>query len=780
MKFNKITTACLMAALSFGVAPTQAQNDEPIVLQEIIVTSSKRETTLQDLGITVSVVTAETIQQAHIQDLIDLQSVVPALRVSQQQTTANANFKIRTFGNGANNPGIEPSVGVFVDGVYRSRVGAAINDLPRLDRVEVLSGPQSTLFGKNASAGVISIVTPLPSGDTGGYVSGSVGNQGAVLAKGLYEGRLSENATFDVSGSVNQRDGVFENAGGAKDLNDRDRFSVRGQLHYTPSEKSSWRILADHSEIKEACCAAVNVSSEPETTAAIQSLGGQFSPNNPETETAFTNVDSVNNIENSGLSAQFDHEFENLKFTSISSYRNSSTSDQGDGDFAGVDLIGEIRNSADVDTFTQEFRMLSTTGGRFGWLVGGFYFNESVNGFAEAEFGTAFRPFIQAQLTAGGFPLPLGAVEAGLGLPIGSFYQAGTGTRENFTLDNESYSLFSELEYALTDSLVGTIGLNYTRDQKEFSIQQDLTDVRSLIELPGLLGVIPSIIPNSVDIPNAIESNETEDDELTYSARLQWSVTDNINIYGSYATGFKASSINLSRDSAPNEADFARLQAAGIAGPNSFAGTRIADPETVDVFEIGVKALFNNGAINVSVFDQTLDDFQDQIFTSSRAILSNAGESNSKGIDFDISYLPTDSLLFTLKGTLIDGTITDPFGTGSSDSFSEDDINVSFSAQYDFSIYGVEAFLRGDYQYEKGVPFFSGALPLDIAPNEINTINLSTGVVLSNGVRMTLWARNLNDDFYLLNAFPTTVIPGSISGFRNEPRSFGLTVRKDF
>ena len=244
MKLKKIAIASLLALPVSS--PSFAQ------LEEIVVTAQKRSQTLQDIPIAVTVTSAETIEKAQIQDLLDLQSVVPSLRVSTLQTSRNATFVIRGFGNGANNPGIEPSVGVFIDGVYRSRSAAAISDLPRTERVEVLSGPQSTLFGKNASAGVISVVTPTPSGERGGYISGSFGDFNALVIKGLYEDSINENLSFDIGGSYNSRDGYFENLTLNQDLNERNRFGLRGQLYWTPNDTTSVRVIADYDEIDEA------------------------------------------------------------------------------------------------------------------------------------------------------------------------------------------------------------------------------------------------------------------------------------------------------------------------------------------------------------------------------------------------------------------------------------------------------------------------------------------------------------------------------------------------
>ena len=154
-----------------------------------------------------TVTSAETIERAQVRDLIDLQTVAPTLRVSQNQTSGNAAFSIRGFGNGGNNTGVEPSVGIFIDGVYRSRAGSGISDLPNLKRVEILRGPQSTLFGKNASAGVISIVSQEPKYEFGGSAEASYGNYNALVLKADVTGPIAENVAFSLAGGINKRDG---------------------------------------------------------------------------------------------------------------------------------------------------------------------------------------------------------------------------------------------------------------------------------------------------------------------------------------------------------------------------------------------------------------------------------------------------------------------------------------------------------------------------------------------------------------------------------------------
>ncbi|MEQ1509760.1 MAG: TonB-dependent receptor plug domain-containing protein, partial [Sphingopyxis sp.] len=254
-------------------APTDAAEEEEATGNDIIVTASKRETTLQDTPIAVSVTTAETIEQAQVRDLIDIQTLVPSLRVAQSQSSQNTTFTIRGFGNGANNAGIEPSVGVFIDGVYRSRSAAQIGDLPNLRRVEVLRGPQSTLFGKNASAGIISVITAEPSFDfdAGGEIS--YGNYGAFVAKVDATGPLSDTVAFSIAGNYNRRDGYAQDLRLGLDVNNRNRYGFRGQLLFDAHDAVKIRLIADYDNIDENCCIAANVVAGP-TTAIINALTG--------------------------------------------------------------------------------------------------------------------------------------------------------------------------------------------------------------------------------------------------------------------------------------------------------------------------------------------------------------------------------------------------------------------------------------------------------------------------------------------------------------------------
>lgn len=783
--FKRIAVAAAVAA-ACTPSITLAQQDDSLV-EEVVVTATKRASTLQDIPIAVTVTTAETIEKAQIQDLIDLQSVVPSLRVSQLQTSRNSNFVIRGFGNGANNPGIEPSVGVFIDGVYRSRSASAISDLPRLERVEVLSGPQSTLFGKNASAGVVSVVTPLPSGESGGFVSGSFGEFNAVVLKGLYEGAFNDNLTFDIAGSYNTRDGYFDNLQTGDELNERDRFAVRGQLAWTPNDSTSIRVIADYDEIDESCCGVVNLVSGP-ATLAINALGGQLVPNDPSALEGFFDDPAINEISNFGVSLQADFDFSNFTLTSITSFRNNDVEDNQDIDFSSADLTNSNLNDIDTDTFTQEVRLSSNGGGSFDWLIGGFYFDESIEQETNVLFGPAFRAFNDIGLAAAGFPLSLSQVEGIIGIPQGSFFANNSGSSDFSTLDNESYSIFGQGDWHINDAVTLTAGFNYTQDDKDFSIDSTRTEVRGLLALPFPLSLIP-VTPNvTVDTDNPIEDSSTDDDELTYTLTASWDINDNVNLYGTYATGFKASSINLSRDSAPNAADAVQLAALGLLPPNALvpvSGGRFAAPEEAETFEIGLKTRFNNGSLNIAIFDQSLENFQSNIFNGLGFDLVNAEEQSVTGAEFDLDYQVNESFGFGINITILDPTF-DQFtnGPGGMDLSGQtpagiSEFNASLSAQYEFLLAGNEAYIRGDYQFEEEVQAVDG-IAEEIASREVNLLNVSAGLTTLNGFGVTLWARNLTDEDYLISAFPSVAQAGSFSGYRNEPRTFGVTLRKDF
>ncbi|MCR9225184.1 MAG: TonB-dependent receptor [Hyphomonas sp.] len=841
-----------LTALAAGVAPIAVAQDDADEgarrLSTVTITATKREQTLQDVPVAVSVVDNTTIEKAEIQDLNDLQSVVPSLRVGQLQSSANTNFIIRGFGNGANNVGIEPSVGVFVDGVYRSRSAAQISDLPNLQRVEVLRGPQSTLFGKNASAGVISIVTRKPQFETQGSIEATAGNFNAFRMKGDVTGPLSDTVAYSLAGNINTRDGYADDIATGEETNERNRWGVRGELLFTPSETLELRLIGDYDKIDEVCCVAGNLVNGP-TGGLIQLIGGNINGEDPFSYEVFGNFPSENEIENSGLSLQVDKEFSGFDVTSITAFRKVDSFTNQDSDFTSADLIGLNENSGKIDTFTQELRFTSNNpDSSFDWMVGGFYFDESVEVSSDFEYGADYRNYADGLLVGLGAPGALAGVETALGLPVGAtFGQNGQGPEAEFGQDNKAWSVFGTLDFYLTDRLTATVGLNYTEDEKDAFYRQTNSDVFSAVDLVQLgfgsalagAGVDPTdptavgafalanpaafaaiqaaaadpaqnpllglqalqFLPPFLDFPNSVEDGSSSDNATTHTLRVAYDLTDNINVYGSWATGFKATSWNLSRDSRPFASDFiagssvtsppsSPIRDAGLAVPNLTSGTRFAGPEDSEVFEIGVKGAFSTFAFNLAIFDQTIEGFQSNAFTGTGFALANAGEQSTTGAEFDLTWSATEALTLNFAGTFLDPVYDSFVGSASGDLSGQTpsgipDVATSMGFNYDFALGNWDSYVRADWQYSADTDFFDDpgnqALIDSVGySREVNEVNAATGFENDNGVSVAIWARNLLDEQRITTAFPSVAQAGSISGYPSQPRTYGVTLRKRF
>lgn len=760
------------------------------LLEEIVVTATKRQQTLQEVPVAVTVTTAETIEQARILDILDLQSVVPSLRVGQLQNSASTNFIIRGFGNGANNAGIEPSVGVFIDGVYRSRSAAQIADLPNIERVEVLRGPQSTLFGKNASAGVISIVTKKPQFETEGFIEGGISNYSGTQVKGYVTGPVSDKVAYSIGATYNERDGYTRNLALGTDVSDRNRWSLRGELLFEPNETSSYRFSIDTSNLDERCCSVANLVSGP-TAGAIALLGGQLDNENPFSYNVFQNRDPRQEVDNGGISLHADWELGNHTLTSITAYRDVELRPLSeDVDFSSADLIASTLPGVgtEISTFTQELRLASNYDGPVNFLVGAYYFDEEIDGQGGIAFGPRFRDYADI-LTGAPGTIPL--VEFLLGFPFGTFYAPGDGTREFTTQDNQAFSLFGTLDWDITDRMTATIGLNYTDDEKEVTLRQDNTDVFSNLPLDLFgLGALSGLqfLPQLLEFPNIGEDGRSNDTNTDVTLRLAYDLTDNVNVYASYATGFKSTSWNLSRDSRPTVGELNALIAAGQPLPfNLVTGTRQAGPEEAEVVELGLKAQFERGSLNLAVFDQTLEDFQFNAFTGAAFTLANAGETNVQGLEIDALYFPTDNLSLGFAATFLD-PVYESFPLSASGDLSGQEVagiadtSISLSASYNWTSGEYDGFIRADYQHEADTrisddPNLTAALEaVGNATREVNLVNISAGFSKGN-YEVTVWGRNVFNDEYLISAFPSVAQPGSVSGYPNQPATYGVTLR---
>jgi outer membrane receptor protein involved in Fe transport len=788
----------------------------------IIVTASKRTTTLVDTPISVAVVDSAQAQQAQIRDALDLQTLVPSLRVNQLQATGQTNFSIRGFGNGANNPGIEPSVGVFIDGVYRSRSAAQLSDFPDLERIEVLRGPQSTLFGKNASAGIISVVTAEPKFELGGMAELSYGNFNAIVARASLTGPISSTLAASVSANINKRDGYIFDANLGERLNNRDRWGVRGQLLFKPSETFRARLIADYDRIDEICCGVSNVFSGP-AGPAIFALGGRYDVQNPFSFRVFNNLLSTNDIKNYGISLQTDLETGAFDITTISAYRAVRSDTNQDSDFTSLDILGQNRALTDIDTYTFEARLASNLDGPFNFLLGAFYFHENIKHSNDVRYGQDFRPYLNL-FTAGSLLALEAQLSPLLGFPIGTFSAAGQGFSDRFNYRNRAISIFGEGNLAVTDRLTFTAGFNYTRDRKRVEGSATTTDVFSTLDLVQIgalaFGIPPQfaadpqvnpllalrsvqVFPQFLGFPNTVEDGRSRDSDLSYTLRASYKFDDRLTGYVSYATGFKASSWNLSRDSRPFARDFipgspitnpppSAIRTAGLATPNLTAGSRFADPEESEVFEAGLKGQFESFAFNLAIFKQSLRGFQSTLFTGTGFVLGNAEKQSSSGFELDTRLSPTRDLTFMANMTYLRARfdrftggiiLTEDFSSVPADLSGQraggiPEFALSVGVSYNQQLSDKARLLwHVDFQHESPVMIADGRPDIT---RQVETLNASVTLALGDHLEATLWGRNLANAQYLYAIFPSTLQPGSASGYPSQPRTWGGLLRYRF
>ncbi len=837
---------------------------------DILVTATKREQTLQNVPVAVTVTTAETIERAEIRDLNDLQAVVPSLQVGQRQSLANTNFFIRGFGNGANNAGIEPSVGVFVDGVYRSRTASQIMDLPDVQRIEVLRGPQTTLFGKNASAGVISITTRTPSFEWGGEGELTYGNYNAWIGKGYVTGPLSQDTAFSLSGGFDSRDGFFKDLGTGHRENERNRWFARGQLYFDPGSNVTVRLIGDYSRIDENCCAVVNLQSSA-ATLALQALGGKVNvPADKFKDVIYYNQDSTNDIRNFGGSGQIDWSLGPAKLTSITAYRKTRAITNQDPDFTSADLIYPNFQDLRIGTFTQEVRLTGNVAERVNWLLGAFYIDEDIDQDNSLHYATQFRPYANILIqgaSGGALDVPtleqtFGALEGNPAKYIGQFFADGQGFTENYGLKSHALSLFGQADAELAAGLTLTLGGNWTDDHKRLRTRVTSTDVFSGINLDapqyapfrqqllvagGLqqAGVDPTdpaavfafatnpatapiyqgivayatgnannpaanplaplralqFLPPFQNVPNAVEPGRTHDSKFTYTVRLAYDIDSRFNVYASYATGFKASSINLSRDSRPTMHDWILLEQQGLAVNNLTYGSRFAGPENARNLEFGIKANLGWLSANLALFDETIKGFQSNLFTGVGFALLNAGKESTRGVEFESQANIAHGLTLNFGVTYLDPKYDD-FANSSVGNLTGTKPagipkwTVLLGAQYEASVGPGRLVPRVSYLYQsdtqlvEGLPGFLVRAPdgsiIDASAalaaakrfrREVNDLTASLGYEMDNGLSFEVWSHNLLNNRNILTVFDSVAQPGAVSGYPNDPRTYGVTAR---
>lgn len=681
-------SAAVMGAVAFGFAGAASAQSGPTTVDDIIVTAQKREQNLQDVPIVVTTLSQESLQNAGVHDIKDLQILTPGMTVTSTQSEASTTVRIRGVGTVGDNPGLESSVGVVIDGVYRSRNSVGFGDLGEMSRIEVLKGPQGTLFGKNTSAGVINILTEAPSFVPGFNAELTSGNYGQIGMSASVTGPLSDTLAARLYVAHRERDGFYNvNTGdGPRTLTEdatQDFATIRGQLLWLPTDSISMRLIADYAERSEYCCVGVQLRTGP-TYPFIDGLSagtGQAPPAAgfgalPFSRTAYANRDTGQDIEDKGVSLEVNVDLEGFggaTLTSVTSAREWTSSLGMDVDYTGADIV--YRNNDGeygygVKNLTQEFRLAGATD-RVDWLVGLFATKEEIDRTDSWYFGADYTPFmsflLSAGLAGGGAPFPVspgtigcytavGQTAGGLGACLttggavgggGIGFIVGQAYRDAYQQESTSFAVFTNTSWHVTDAFDITLGLRYTQDDKSLDGQQRNINgggntcsatLANAGAIGAVLGAGASTILGTICLPwansafnNRTVAEEFDDGELSGTIKASYRLSDSVMVYGSYARGYKSFGYNLDR-----------VQN-GIAPATSL----LFPSEVVDSYEAGIKTtLFNRSVLlNATYFDQTFTDFQLNTFLGTAFVVESIPELTTRGVDADfLWFTPIDGL----------------------------------------------------------------------------------------------------------------------------------------
>jgi outer membrane receptor protein involved in Fe transport len=801
----------------------------------IIVTATRRAQDVQDIPIAVTAVGPAQLEAQNVTNVTDIGSVAPSFNVSSAQAASNGVvLRIRGVGTTSNNIGFESAVGVFIDGAYQSRPGVALSEFVDVERVEVLRGPQGTLFGRNTSAGALNIINNRPDlSEFGGFVNASYGSENLISVQGAVNVPIVQDSlALRVTGAYRERDGYLDVVGGTGtkfgETNGIDRYLVRAQLGFESDGGIKGRLIADYAKDQSSCCGAIELQRSPIESAGLFGLvglgprGGMASPDvavSPfDTVTAEQALDNrivtlsrapAADVENWGVTGEIELPLgDAADLIYIGSYREYDSVETFDSDFSALDAFNVDRSNTTIETMTHELRLQGDAfDGRVNWLIGGFYSDEKIRSDATLSLGADYGELVGATL----FGPTMGAFGANpLTVFSGGFDPSTSVTNNLFGQDSESFSVFTHNVFSVTDRFDVTLGVRYSDESKTgfFNQASNTNPVCTGIATRAAMGLIPANVvgpilglgcfpltapadlPQSAALPLPRTFNEDfSDEELIYTAKLGYDF-GNLNAYASFTHGYKSGGINLDVTAA-----------VGGASP-AFAS------EEVDAYELGLKGRFIDGAVtaNLAIFYEEFTDFQVLEFTGTRFQTFNVPKVLSSGFEFEGTIRPTDGLTFTTSLAYTDArypddcaAVTDALAIrnlcGNSLTNAPEIVAIA-GVNYDIPLTdSVDIFFNGQARIEsdrrtstqaRATP--ATAAQLGLTPlNPFDVQDGTTKINLRAGLRdvdsawaIEAWVTNLTDQVTRGVTFNTALRSGSRSAFPQEPRMYGLTLRGKF
>ena len=741
---SSITVTVTVTVLASGHAMAQERT-----LEEVIVTATKRSQSIQDVAMTVTAFSAEQIREANIQNATDVAVLTPSLVVATNTQPFTASFRIRGVGTAQNDPALEPSVGIFVDDVYLNRSGFGMSDLTDIQRIEVLNGPQGTLYGKNTNAGAVLVYTKLPNAEEfEGYIEATVGDYDLQRYTLAASGPITDALAFRFSGNIHKRDGYFENGGNGGDLDDADDWNVMAKLLYQPSDDLSVLVNASYVERDNTCCAADAVQGESVNLALIEQ-GLSPDKNDPYDYEVAVDVPSEFKNEVSNISMVLDYSSAWGDLKTITAWNNSDGSSSYDADRSQLDVM-YVDGASESEFFSQEIRFTSEFGDLIDYQIGLFYFKSEQNpgdGKPSVFLGDDFISQGNQNEIVNILPPQVPS--------IAFIAQPGDTLTNEHTLEAETFALFGRATWHITDRWHFTGGLRVSQEEKDAEL---FTTVDSTAPSQSIAGFsFLSTVSTPID-----DSFSRQSDNVDWLADLSYDWDENVMTFARFATGTKSGGFNAVSGS-PEEREF--------------------DDETTISYELGVKAtvLDSRLLLNISAFLSEIDDyqFQEQVETGIGTRVGNEAEVELRGIDLFVQAKPLPNLTLGFGLMYLDkAEITDGPEKGKPLPVAPD-YSANLNATVFLPLPVGAAYLRGDYSYmdDHRTTNADELRTQDIQDRE--TLNATLGWRTERW-NLSVWGKNLTDDEYAGVTTATSQITGTDPYFLTPPRTYGATLRYEF
>jgi iron complex outermembrane receptor protein len=793
-----ILSSVFMGSSSFSVGAA--------VLEEIVVTAQKRAESLQDTPIAITAFTASALQDRGVNNISEIANFTPNLVFDTTSpiggVSSGAAVFIRGVGNTDFSLTTDPGVGTYVDGVYVSRSVGGVLDVLDVERIEVLRGPQGTLFGRNTIGGAINIISRRPADDFQASIEATVGNEGRVNVRASVDIPLSETLKTAWSVSSKNRDGFVKRPLAGDELGDEERLSFRGAATYMPNDKWDFQASVDYTDIDESAAPSVGVgftAAFPDGTPGgagvvgaslvenfsfplptgnrlgplapgslsptgdfFEIVGGgldifnQFVVDDIDADVSFGDQISFSKVEVFGTTFIANYHGDNFDLKYTGSYRNTESRFANDADNSPFQITEIVNDNYDVDQTTHELQLTGIAAdGHLKYAAGIFFFDEE---------GT---DDVNVPVT---IPAP------GTGPDGGAGFEAAI--RNDAEVDNSSEAAYVQATYDLTDTWAVTGGIRYTQDDKGYAYTQNIganlagdpllfliDDVAAQLEPGGPL--VPGFIPLVGDGTGSV--NETFD-ETQYYFGVDTKLNDNTLLYYSFSQGFKSGG-------------FVLRYVAAVPEVLSF------DPETLDSHEIGVKWESSDSRyrVNAALFTSDYEDIQVTFFdTLGGPLTANAGSADISGFELEVTALLTDNIKIDLGYGYVDAAYNEVNPVpGLSSAITKDsklvntpENTLSLGFEYATAIFTKDLTFRIDYSYTDELYNDSQNSPF-LYQESASFVDASARLDLSENSEVVLWVENIGDERVIVSGNSNFGL-GFHSAVPNRPREYGVTYRHRF